>query len=60
MPALDLTADPDAFRGAMIKVARVNKADLTPPGPIVALLYSHPTVADRIGAADRWALQHPK
>ena len=56
--AVDLTADPDAFRAAMVKVARVNKLDLTPPPLIVTLLYSHPAVAERILTADHWAEEH--
>ena len=56
--ALELTRDPEAFRNAMIKVTRAAKADLSPPALVVALLYSHPPMAERIGEAVEWAKAH--
>jgi hypothetical protein len=42
-----------------VDLARSNLADLTPPRPLVWLLYTHPPVAERIRMADAFAAQHP-
>ncbi|MEA2433048.1 MAG: endopeptidase [Actinomycetota bacterium] len=49
--ALELTHDPDAAVKAFRRLAFKNLADLRPPRPLVWLLYSHPPIPDRIGAA---------
>ena len=50
--ALALTRDPDAFTSAMLKLAEVNLADLTPSKLRIFLLYSHPSIAERIARAE--------
>lgn len=49
--ALELTEDPDTAIRVHRRLAFSNISDLDPPAPAVWLLYSHPPVADRIGAA---------
>lgn len=49
--ALELTHDPDTAIRVHRRLAFSNIADLRPPAPAVWLLYSHPPIADRIGAA---------
>ena len=49
--ALALTRDPDAFTSAMLKLAEVNLADPTPSRMRLFLLYSHPSIAERIARA---------
>jgi STE24 endopeptidase len=46
--AVELTRDPEALRTALVKVARANKIDLTPPRAVVLWLYSHPPLAERL------------
>ncbi len=48
--AVELTGDPDTFRSMLIRAARINKEDPTPPAWVVILGYSHPTLAQRLGA----------
>lgn len=50
--ALALTRDPDAFTSAMLKLASTNLADPAPSRLRVLLLYSHPSIAERIARAD--------
>jgi STE24 endopeptidase len=57
--SLELTGNPAAFIRAEVDLARSNLADLTPPRPLVWLLYTHPPVAERIRMADAFAAQHP-
>lgn len=49
--ALELTNDPDTAIKVHRRLAFSNLADLDPPPAAVWLLYTHPPVADRIGAA---------
>lgn len=49
--ALELTADPATAIRVHRRLAFANLADLDPPPLAVWLLYTHPPVADRIGAA---------
>jgi STE24 endopeptidase len=49
--ALALTRSPDAFSSAMLKLAETNLADPTPSRLRVLLLYSHPSIAERIARA---------
>ena len=51
--ALRLTQDPATFRGMLVKVARNNKIDPSPPRWVVVLGLSHPPISDRIAAVDR-------
>ena len=53
--SLELTGNPAAFIRAEVDLARSNLADLTPPRPLVWLLYTHPPVAERIRMADAFA-----
>jgi STE24 endopeptidase len=53
--SLELTRNPQAFIRAEVDLARSNLADLTPPRPIVWLLYSHPPVLERIRMAEAFA-----
>lgn len=46
--SLDLTDDPQAFIGAMRKLAEQNLADPAPPALIETLLYDHPAIRNRI------------
>ncbi|MBI1832206.1 MAG: M48 family metallopeptidase [Planctomycetes bacterium] len=50
--ALDRTHNPEAYRSAFIKLARINKSD-PDPHPLVALLfYDHPPIRERLAMAD--------
>jgi STE24 endopeptidase len=57
--SLELTRDPSAFIRAEVQLARSNLADLSPPAPIVWLLYTHPPVAERIRMAEEFARRSP-
>jgi STE24 endopeptidase len=48
--ALELTQDPAAFRRMLVKAARVNKMDPTPPRWAVLKGHSHPPVSERLAA----------
>lgn len=48
--ALELTDDPEPAVGAFVRLAYSNLADLRPHPLAVALLFSHPPLADRIAA----------
>lgn len=52
LESLRLSADPEAFIGAEVKLARANFADIEPPRAMVWLLYTHPPVLDRIAMAE--------
>jgi STE24 endopeptidase len=49
--ALELTADPGAWRATFLRLARTNLSDLDPPRLIYLLLFTHPTPPERIAAA---------
>ena len=49
--ALELTGDPDAAVATLRRLAFANLADLRPPRVVVWALFSHPPIAERIGAA---------
>jgi STE24 endopeptidase len=49
--SLDVTADPDAYRGMHHALALANLGDLQPPRLAYVLLFSHPTAPERIAAA---------
>ena len=53
--SLQLTGDSAAFVRGEVTLARTNLADVTPPRPIVWLLYTHPPVLERIAAAEAYA-----
>jgi STE24 endopeptidase len=57
--SLEFTRDPAAFIRAEVGLARSNLADLTPPRPVVWLLYTHPPVAERIRMAEVFAREQP-
>lgn len=50
--ALRATGLRDAFRSAFMKLAKLNKAMLDPPRLEVFLFHSHPTIAERLKAAE--------
>ncbi len=51
--ALDTTRNPNAYRSAFIKLARLNKSN-PDPHPLVALLfYDHPPIRERLAMADQ-------
>jgi len=49
--ALELTGTPDAFISFERRIALQNVADLDPPRLVTSLLATHPSTAERIGAA---------
>ena len=49
--ALDLTRDGTAYAGAMARLATQSLADPDPPPTVVFMLYSHPSIAERIRSA---------
>ncbi len=55
--SLRLTRNPAAFIQAEVGLARSNLADLTPPAPLVWLLYTHPPVMERIRMAEEFQRQ---
>jgi STE24 endopeptidase len=52
LESLRLSANPEAFIGAEVKLARTNFADIEPPRAMVWLLYTHPPVLERIAMAE--------
>ena len=50
--SIALTADPDAFISAHVKLARSNKTDILPHPLLVRLYASHPTALERIRFAE--------
>jgi STE24 endopeptidase len=53
--SLELTGSPQAFVSFERAIARQNVADLDPPRWLTALLATHPSTAERIGAATSYA-----
>lgn len=53
--AIELTGDSDTATRTFRRLAFSNIADLRPPGIAVAILYTHPPIADRITASERAA-----
>jgi STE24 endopeptidase len=49
--ALALTGDEKAFASAFRRLAATNLSDLDPPPAVYALLFTHPTPAERLAAA---------
>lgn len=58
--ALEATGKPDAFASAMTRLANQNLSDADPEPWVVALLYSHPPIRDRVTHAARWASSAPQ
>ncbi|MFN7130687.1 MAG: M48 family metalloprotease, partial [Myxococcales bacterium] len=56
--ALELLKQPEEFRSLMVKLAKVNMANLQPPWWTSTLLASHPKVIDRIAHAERFAREN--
>jgi STE24 endopeptidase len=52
--ALELTDDPQALIDLQRRLAIANVSDPDPPGIVTALLRTHPTTIERIGAAVAW------
>jgi STE24 endopeptidase len=50
--ALDRTHNPDAYRSAFIKLARINKADADPHPLVVWLFEDHPPIRERLAMAN--------
>jgi len=50
--ALDRTRNPEAYRSAFIKLARMNKADPDPHAWVVWLFYDHPAIRSRLAIVD--------
>ena len=53
--ALDLTGNPDAFVTTLRRLAAQNLAEERPSRMVRWLFHSHPSTAERIAAARRWA-----
>jgi STE24 endopeptidase len=51
--ALRRTGNPEAYRSAFTKLARLNKADPDPHPLLVCLLHDHPPVRERLAMASR-------
>jgi STE24 endopeptidase len=51
--AVRVTGDPDAWKGALRRLAEMNLAEVDPPPWVEWLLYSHPSIRHRLEAADR-------
>ncbi len=52
--ALRTTGKAGAFRSVMLKLAGQNLAEAEPPAWVRALFHSHPSIAERVRAADEW------
>jgi len=50
--ALEMTRNPQAFTGAMTRLANQNLADVEPPAWVEALLHSHPSISRRVAMAE--------
>ncbi|CAN5663630.1 M48 family metallopeptidase [soil metagenome] len=57
--AIELTHDPSTATRALRRLALTNLADLRPPSLAVALLYTHPSIPDRIRAVNAAANRAP-
>jgi STE24 endopeptidase len=53
--SLELTGDPGVFEEAHRALALSNLSDLDPPRAVYIMSFSHPTPAERIAMAQRWA-----
>ena len=51
MYALATTHDPEAFIGAMTRLANQNLAELEPPYLVEFVLYNHPSIGRRLAYA---------
>jgi STE24 endopeptidase len=49
--ALDRTGNPEAYRSAFVKLARINKADADPHPLVVWLFEDHPPIRERLAMA---------
>jgi len=58
--SLILTDDPQSFISAQVKLAVDNASDIVPPAAAYYFLYSHPSVMDRIAAAEDFAERQKK
>ena len=52
--SLEITGNPQAFVGAMTKLADQNLLDADPEPWVVWLLHSHPPVRERLAMAEQW------
>ena len=52
--ALTTTDQPEAFVSTMIRLANQNLAEYNPPHWVEALFYDHPSIAQRVGMAERY------
>ncbi len=52
--ALESTQNPQAFSGAMTRLANQNLADADPPAWVVFLMHSHPPIRQRLAMAANW------
>jgi STE24 endopeptidase len=57
--ALASTRNPDAFSGAMTRLANQNLSDADPEPWVVFLMYSHPPIRQRLALATRWKQLNP-
>jgi STE24 endopeptidase len=53
--AVRATGNPEAWKGALRRLASQNLAEVDPPPWVEWLLYSHPSIRHRLEAADRAA-----
>jgi STE24 endopeptidase len=56
--ALDVTGDAEAFESTFLTLGVKNLSDLDPPSALYFLLFSHPTIPERIAYGRRWARQY--
>ena len=52
--ALESTQNPQAFSGALTRLANQNLADADPPAWVVFLMFSHPPIRQRLAMAANW------
>lgn len=57
--ALDLTGDPQGMIDLQRRLALTNLSDPDPSGPLDAVLRTHPSTVERIGAAIAYEREHP-
>jgi STE24 endopeptidase len=51
--AVRITGDPEAWKGALRRLAETNLAEVDPPAWFEWLVYTHPSIRHRLEAADR-------